>query len=74
MAVDYNCWSRKLLEHINIVLGTWYVAIQMAKHCLHSYQEGGSKAVHIHIGQTVVQICSLSQGYVNPPILCYYIP
>ena len=56
MTVDYNCWSRKLLEHINIVLGTWYVAIQMAKHCLHSYQEGGSKAVHIHIGQTIVQI------------------
>ena len=31
----------------------------MSKHCLHSYQEGGSKAVHIQIGQTVVQICSL---------------
>ena len=39
----------------------------------HSYQEGGSKAVHIFVnmGQTIVQICSLAQGYVNPLILCY---
>lgn len=46
---------------------------QFGKYFFHPYQEGGSVAICIYVGQKIVYICYVFSELLNPPHFCYNI-